>query len=255
MRRSDMTASYATSRKLSNAFFGLSKPCTRQRESSKSEGIRSMARRIALMIADWSSRMRMLYMDAASVSRSDRGKRLLHGKRDLKQRALAHRRAHRDVTTVLLDDAEGDGQTKAGAAADALGREERLENVTENVLVHPAAVVADVNLHSIRIELAGGDFDASVCTYRLCRIDKNVHEHLAQFGWVALHQRQRIEMRDETEVFAGQASDEVERSGEGTMHVEQLKRFGCIAARKVAQVLHDLADSVHALAGFFQQGR
>src|SRR6185312_9165185 len=214
MRRSEMTASYATSRRLSNAFSGLSKPCTRQRESSKSEGIRSMARRIALMIADWSSRTKMLYMTVASSRRSSRGKRLLDGKGDLKQRAFGHRRAHRDIAAVLLDDAKGDGQPEAGAAADTLGREKRFENVAKNVLVHSAPVVTDVNLHSIRTKLAGSDFDASIRTSRLRCIDKDVHEDLAQFGWVALDQRQRIEMGDEAEVFAGQASHEVESRGE-----------------------------------------
>src|SRR5690242_1815253 len=255
MRRSEMTASYATSRRLPNAFSGLSKPCTRQRESSKSDGIRSIARRIALMMGGWSSRTRMLYMAAFSSRKSGRGKRLLDGKGDLKQRALGQGRAHRNVTAVLLDDAKGDGQSEASAATHALGGEEGFENVAKNVLIHPAPVVADVNLHSIRVELARGDLDASVRTHGLCRVDKYVHEHLAQLGRIALDQRQRLEVGNEAEVFAGQASHEVEGRGEGAMHVEQLKGFCCITTREVAQVLHNLANPVHAFAGFFQQGR
>src|SRR6185437_15776823 len=236
-------------RRLSSAFSGLSNPCTRQRVSSRSEGIRSIARRIALMMAGWSSRTRMLYMAMVSGSRSDRGKRLLHGEGYLEQRALRHRRTHRDVAAVLLHDAEGNGQTEAGTATDLLGGEERFENVAENVLVDPAPVVADINLHPLRVELAGGDFDASVGTHRLRCVDKYVHEDLAQFGRIALDQRQRIEVGGEAEMLAGQASHQVEGRGDRAMHVEQLKGFGCIAAREVAQVLHDLADPVHAFAG------
>src|SRR5690348_10302784 len=185
--------------------------------------MRSIARLIALMMAGWSSRTRMLYMTVASGSGSDRGKRLLHGKDDLEQRALGHRRAHRDVAAVLPDDAQGDGPAEAGAAADPLGGEEGFENAAEDVFVDPAPVVADVDLHPIGVELAGADFDAPVRAHRLRRVDQDVHEDLAQLGRIALDQRQCIEMGGEAEMLAGQAPHQVEGRGDRAMYVEQLE--------------------------------
>ncbi len=48
-----------------------------------------------------------------------------------------------DESVVLLDDAVDRGQTQAGALADILGGEKRLEDMIQRLFVHAAAVVAD----------------------------------------------------------------------------------------------------------------
>ena len=58
---------------------------------------------------------------------------------------------------ILFDDTIDRGQPEAGAFADSFGREERLKDIGQRVLVHAAAVIA----HSEQYILAGDSFFVS----------------------------------------------------------------------------------------------
>src|SRR5205807_3236820 len=93
-----------------------------------------------------------------------------------------------DVAAALLHDAVDGSQAEAGAAAFALGREERLEDALHRLAVHPAAGVAHVQ-HDVGARLddaypadgrlvdadvAGGDPQASAARHRVASIDHQV---------------------------------------------------------------------------------
>ena len=59
-----------------------------------------------------------------------------------------------DVAAALADDAVAGGQAEAGALAEALGGEERLEQMRLDVLGHAHAVVADGE-HDVFADLQG----------------------------------------------------------------------------------------------------
>ncbi len=69
------------------------------------------------------------------------------GQVDRERRSLARLAVDVDEAVVLLDDAVDRGQPEAGALADVLGGEERLEEVGQRLLVHAAAVVAHGQQH------------------------------------------------------------------------------------------------------------
>ena len=67
------------------------------------------------------------------------------GQIDGEDRALARRAVGEDEAAGLLDDAVGGGQAEAGALADLLGGEERLEDLVELALGDAGAAVRDLD--------------------------------------------------------------------------------------------------------------
>ena len=65
------------------------------------------------------------------------------GQRDVDARAAAGRALDADGAAALLDDAVDDREAEAGAAADLLGRVERLEHARAHLFAHAGAGVDD----------------------------------------------------------------------------------------------------------------
>ena len=72
-----------------------------------------------------------------------------HGQLDVEGRALPRLGVEPDGALVHLDDAVADRQAQAGALADALGREERLEDLVAGALGDAAALVAHGDVQAV----------------------------------------------------------------------------------------------------------
>ena len=81
--------------------------------------------------------------------------RQLHRER----RAALRLRLERDAAAVLLDDRVGDRQPEAGALADLLGGEERIEDLRLHVFRHARPIVVDLEHDRVAIEVVPGAED------------------------------------------------------------------------------------------------
>src|SRR5256885_1284078 len=114
-------------------------PTTRSRLLTSNGALRSIDQYMGLNIAIALRRIQNL----ADVVRGSIG----GGKVHLERRAFARFAVQPDVATALLDDAIDGRETEPGAAADRLGRKERLEDPRLRVLIHPSAGVGDGQHH------------------------------------------------------------------------------------------------------------
>ena len=159
---------------------------------------------------------------------------------DTKRRADARRRVHLDASAARLDEVPHGGQAETGAAADLLGREERLEDPLEHVARHAHAAVGDAE------PLATGE-SATVCrgewvdthgdpglgrriafqlvVERIAGVHQEVEDDLMQVGRVLEQGRQlRRRLHDEgnPRVAGGQHQIDVGRDDLGQVHVRGL---------------------------------
>ena len=100
----------------------------------------------------------------------------------------------RDPAAVLLDDRVGDGQAEAGALADFLRREERIEDPRLHVLRHPRPVVVDLEDDRVALEIVPGAEDQRAAAvgaeHRLLGVDDQVEQHLLDLVRIGEHLRQ-----------------------------------------------------------------
>lgn len=82
-----------------------------------------------------------------------------------------------DGAVMLFDDIVGDVHTQAGAFADILCGEKRVENPGNMFRIDPATGIADFDLYGI-ILLLCYDVDVALFLYGLCRIDQDIHKYL-----------------------------------------------------------------------------
>src|SRR5438046_1108969 len=84
------------------------------------------------------------------------------GQKDLERRAVPGLAVDKDRTTALLHDAVYSGESEARALPDPFGREERLEQVLPNPVVHADTGIADCQ-HDVR-----ADGRAGMIGYKRC---------------------------------------------------------------------------------------
>ncbi len=175
-----------------------------------------------------------------AVFRRRRGHGEVHGER----RALPRRALDADVAAALFDDPVHGSQPQAGAAADRLGGEERLEQPGLHLLRHPAAGIRDRELDvrtrwqraaggtgAVAGHLRGGNRDAAAVGHGVAGVGHQVQQHLLDLRRVRADRlRRRGELEVELDAFLDEAAQDL-----------------CEASHRVVEVVeprrHDLAPA------------
>src|SRR5436190_555932 len=178
-------------------------------------------------------------------------RRQLHGE----GRATAAARAariHRDVAAVLLDDAERNRETEAGAFPFGFGAEERFEHALRHGLRYAGPVVGNVDGKAVRLAL-GGDLDPPFSSARagdrLRGVVDDVHEHLLDLIRVYLDFREpRLEGERELDARGEQLVLQELMGGleNGPDRLQLALAF--LAPRERQQVAHDRRGALGFLA-------
>src|SRR5439155_20943399 len=112
--------------------------------------------------------------------------------------AVARRAIDRDLSPEAADDAVADRQPQAGAFADVLGGEERIEHAGGDLGRHAVAGVLDLDDRAALGVGAGPYGDAVVVgatvADRVRGVDQQVDEYLGKPAIVGDHQRDRTEL-------------------------------------------------------------
>ena len=83
------------------------------------------------------------------------------------------------VAVVLVDDAVGDRQAEAGAAADRLGREERIVDARQMLRRNARPGIGDLRERAIAVD-PGRHRQPAAARHRITRVEKQVQEDLLQ---------------------------------------------------------------------------
>ena len=142
---------------------------------------------------------------------------------DAERGALARFRIHIDEAAGLLDDAIDGRQPKAGALADFLGGEERLEDLVDDVGGNPGAGVGDIDpdiirrRHAlvghlrgfIRCQIAGLHRQLAAVRHRVASVDREIDDHLLELRDVDLDRPEVAAMHEvEFDLLADQAAQQ-----------------------------------------------
>ena len=114
------------------------------------------------------------------------------------ERGIARLRVHIDEAAGLLDDAVDRGQAEARALADFLGREERLEDLVDDVGRNAGAGVAHLDQHVVgarhalvgeraafaRRHVGGAHGELAAVRHGVARVDREIDDHLLELGEV-----------------------------------------------------------------------
>ena len=104
-----------------------------------------------------------------------------------------------DPAAVLLDDRVRDGQAQAGALADFLRREKRVEDLRLQFLRDPRTVVVDLEDDGVAVDVVPAADDESAAAvgreHRLLGVDDQVEQHLLHLVRVGKHLRQSCSQR------------------------------------------------------------
>ena len=160
------------------------------------------------------------------------------GQEDAERRPLAGLGIDVDEAAGLLDDAIDRRQPKPGALADLLGREERLEDLVDDLAWNAGAGVGDVDpdIFGRRHALVGeprGFFARDICCsygelaaigHRVARIDGEVDDHLLELRDVDFH-RPEVAAMDEVELhlLTDQPAQQHGEVGQRIAEVEHLR--------------------------------
>ena len=154
-----------------------------------------------------------------------------------------------DQTAVLADDAVDGRQPETGAGALLLGGEERLEEVLEDLAVHPRAVVPHAELderprydsrETARLflaepDVAGRDLDLSSPGHGVPGVESEVEEHLLELSGIALHRRRSgVERERDLEPLAEHPPEQAAPGPTLPVQVEAARRVHLAAARRVS---------------------
>ena len=106
--------------------------------------------------------------------------------RQREPRALPDRAVAVNRAVVLAHDAVGDRQAEARAAADRLGREERIVDARQLLRRNAGAGVGDLGDHAIAVD-ARRDRQPAAARHRVAGVEEQVQEHLLQLMLDAEH--------------------------------------------------------------------
>src|SRR5439155_462091 len=95
---------------------------------------------------------------------------------DAEHAALAGPALDLDPAAVVGHDALRDGETEAGALSRRLGREERIEDPAEDLLVHARSLVLELHLDLVA-DVARPDGEATAPVHRLQPVRGDAEEH------------------------------------------------------------------------------
>ena len=162
------------------------------------------------------------------------------------RRAFPDLRLELDAAVVLLDDAEHRREAEAGALADVLGREERLEDVLARDVVDAGAVVDDREADVVTgrdIELArelrvdvrvrGLDDQLAAFGHRVARVDHEVREDLLDLARVRVDAIQvRLEVRVQRDVLPDDARQHLRDVADDRVELEEPRLHGLLPAER-----------------------
>ena len=192
------------------------------------------------------------------------------GEADAERAAAAGPAVDVDEALVLLDDAVDGGEAEAGAEADGFGGEEGFESVGDGVGVHAAAIVADGEAGICAGDAAGifgaegfvdadglgADGDGAAVGHGVARIDAEVGEDLVDLGRIHLDgDGDGGGEPFEVDVFADEAAEHVDGTGDGVVEVEDAGHDGLLAsegeelAGQFGGAFGGLLDFAHAIGG------
>src|SRR5262249_45752516 len=178
------------------------------------------------------------------------------GKFDLEHGAAIRRVVRRDGAPVLGYDSVSDGQPESRPFADVLGREERIEDLRQDVRGDARTVIADrYDDQLARLARRRADVDAARAArrYRVLGVDDHVQKRLlevrrgARHGWKAL-------ARAPDDLPAGLREMRLaagERAREHAVDLRFLPRDP-VRAGEHEQVAHDLRGAVRLLVDLLQ---
>ncbi len=146
--------------------------------------------------------------DAAGRRRRDgmflARRRMRDGQPDREGGAKTGGRAHVDRAAALRDDPVDRREAEAGAFADILRREERLEDADASLVVHPDAVVRDLE-HDLIVVVSRRDRQRPVARHGVPCVHGEVQEHLPDLARVGLDRPQGgLELELHLDAFADQ---------------------------------------------------
>ena len=148
---------------------------------------------------------------------------------------------------MLLDDSVHGCQPEARALADALGREERLEQVRLNLRAHADSGVAHAEHRVgpgagagmrldegvVEVDVAGLDRKPSALRHRVAGVHREVEDDLLDLRRVGLHAAEgRIEQAVQLDRLADQRPEHLGHAGDDTVQVEHARLEHLLAAER-----------------------
>src|SRR5215472_5446178 len=115
------------------------------------------------------------------------------GRRELnvERGALSRRRAHINLSRMFLDDAVGNGEAKAGAAAIGFGGEERIKDAVDVFARDSRAGIRNFDFYTAIVR-SRADFQHSATGHSISRVQKEVQKNLLQFVRGTVDGRNRL---------------------------------------------------------------
>ena len=171
---------------------------------------------------------------------------------DAERGALAGLGIHVDKAAGLLDDAIHRREAKPGALADFLGREERLEDLVDDIGRNAGAGIGDVDPHIIRRrhalvgqlrgfirrDVGGLHRQLAAVGHRVAGVDREIDDHLLELRDVDLDRPEIAAMHEvELDLLADQPPQQHGEIGQGVAEIEHL-RPQRLAAREREQLPH-----------------
>ena len=166
-----------------------------------------------------------------------------------------------DEAAGLLDDAVDHRQAEAGALADLLGGEERLEDLLQHVRRDAGAGVLDLDQHVVGRrqfaigeglallgrDVAGAHRQVAAGRHRVARVDRQIDDHLLELADIDLDRPQVAAVIDlELDVVADQAGKQHAQIGQHVGQVQHL-RPQRLLAREGQQLAHQRGRPVGVL--------
>ena len=147
---------------------------------------------------------------------------------------------------MALGDLEADRQAEAGALADLLGGEERVEDPRQHLFRDAMAVVGDVDRHVAGVAHAGANADLSARLRRGLRgVGYQVEQHLVDLGGRASYRGDVAEGLLHR-ALADQVLRDAQRALDALVQVDR-GHLAAVEAAEVLEVRHQLGDAADAV--------
>ena len=158
--------------------------------------------------------------------------------------ALAGLARDLDVTAALLDDPVGAREPQAGALADALRREERLEDPVGHSRCHPATRVLDgeddvragreiAEIVGEDLGVASPDRQRAAVGHRVARVQGEVEQHLLHLAGIGLNRIQPgLEHRHQLDPLAEDTAQHLDGLGDERVQLERPRLEGLAPAER-----------------------
>ncbi len=159
---------------------------------------------------------------------------------------------HVDEAAGLLDDAVDGREAEPGSLADFLGREERLEDLVDDLGRYAGAGIGDIDAHVvggrhavvgqsrgfIRRDVGRLHGQLAAIRHRVAGVDREIDDHLFELRDVDLDRPEVAAVHEvELDLLADQAPQQHGQIGQGVAEVEHL-RPQRLAARECEQLAH-----------------